>query len=161
MLRRKRGYILGEDDKLLLKQLAEIVMPLKKRTIKHLKLSSKLEMKQARVGDSSKVLIHAGNNGGAKKPYDYKLDLHGLSLQQAFNQFKGIIERSYYNKLRVILVVTGKGKNSEKGSGLIKREFVFWTELPEIKDKISGVSVADIKHGGDGAFYVSIKRSKK
>ena len=50
-----------------------------------------------------------------------KLDLHGLTLEEAFDEFTDFIYEAYTNNLSKVEIVTGK-------SGQIKKEFPYWSE---------------------------------
>ena len=50
-----------------------------------------------------------------------KLDLHGLTLEEAFEEFTDFIYEAYTNNLSKVEIITGK-------SGPIRKEFPFWTE---------------------------------
>ena len=54
------------------------------------------------------------------------LDLHGLTLQKAFEATAGFLERSQKNGLKNVIIITG-------ASGQIKREFEAWMTLPKFK----------------------------
>jgi DNA-nicking Smr family endonuclease len=44
---------------------------------------------------------------------DFKIDLHGYSLQESFEKIKSVIENCYQKDLRNILIITGKGLRSK------------------------------------------------
>ena len=50
-----------------------------------------------------------------------KLDLHGLTLEEAFEEFTGFIYEAYTNNLSKVEIITGK-------SGQIRKEFPYWSE---------------------------------
>ena len=50
-----------------------------------------------------------------------KLDLHGFTLEDAFDEFTDFIYEAYNDNLSNVEIVTGK-------SGQIKKEFPFWSE---------------------------------
>ena len=50
-----------------------------------------------------------------------KLDLHGLTLEEAFEEFNDFIYEAYINNLPKVEIVTGK-------SGQIRKEFPYWSE---------------------------------
>ncbi len=86
--------------------------------------------------------------------YDAKIDLHGLTLQAAYNDFAGFLEECVEAEVKVMLVVTGK---SNKPEGTINYEFPHWCESPKLNRYIKKVKHAELKHGGNGAFYVILK----
>ena len=50
-----------------------------------------------------------------------KLDLHGFTLEDAFDEFSDFIYEAYNDNLSNVEIVTGK-------SGQIRKEFPFWSE---------------------------------
>ena len=99
-----------------------------------------------------------------------KLDLHGLSLNQANKVAKKFIIESFVQGYKKLLIITGKGLRSKVHNNpyLSEQMNVLKHSVPEFikKDedlfgKISRISTADLKDGGDGAFYVFLKRKKK
>ncbi len=52
-----------------------------------------------------------------------------------------------------MLVVTGKG-------GVLREALPLWLGQADLKPLVSGVAEAHIKHGGSGAFYVSLRRKR-
>jgi len=88
-----------------------------------------------------------------------QLDLHGLTVEKAHGAFNNIIQRAYAEGNRCILVITGKGL-TKRGAGIIRRELPQWINAAENRDRILGFSPARPQDGGEGAFYVLIKRKK-
>ena len=88
-----------------------------------------------------------------------QLDLHGLTVEKAHGAFNTAIQRAYAEGNRCILVITGKGL-TKRGAGIIRRELPQWINAAENRDRILGFSAAQPQDGGEGAFYVLIKRKK-
>ena len=97
------------------------------------------------------------------------LDLHGLNTKQAENNSINFIEQNYSKGKRLILIITGKGKKSNKtdslnynnsGIGILKKSLVTWIENSEVFSSIIGIYPAHVKHGGGGAFYVYLRKKK-
>ena len=104
---------------------------------------------------------------------DIKVDFHGSSLLEAENIFYQTIIDSYNNNKRCILFVTGKGlglnkkhnqENHEKKPqlfyGKIRSSFVNWVNRDEFSRYILAFERAKIEDGGDGAFYVYLRKKK-
>ena len=98
-----------------------------------------------------------------------KLDLHGLSLNQANKIVKKLIIKSFEEGCKKLVIVTGKGLRSKvyKNPYLSKQMSVLKYSVPEFikndKDllsKIRKISKADLKDGGEGAFYIFLKSSR-
>ena len=58
--------------------------------------------------------------------------------------------------MRAVLVITGQGR---LGGGVIRAAFADWMHAPALRAVVSGYSVAHPRHGGNGAFYVTLRRS--
>ena len=96
-----------------------------------------------------------------------RLDLHGLSLNQANKVTKKFIIKSFEEGYRKLLIITGKGLRSKvhQNPYLSKKMNVLKYSVPEfIKSdedlfgKINRISKADLKDGGEGAFYIFLKK---
>ena len=99
-----------------------------------------------------------------------RLDLHGLSLNQANKIVKKFIIKSFEEGYKKILIITGKGLRSRvyKNPYLSEQMNVLKHSVPQfikndedLFEKISRISTADLKDGGEGAFYIFFKRVKK
>lgn len=88
---------------------------------------------------------------------DGRIDLHGLTRDQAQNRLIQFIVKSYEHGLRKIVVITGKG---QAGGGVLKIEVPRWLNLPVLRSKVLGFSYAQPKDGGEGALYVLLKRHR-
>jgi len=60
-----------------------------------------------------------------------KLDLHGMTAQQAFQALRGFLRTAHADRLRCVEIVTGRG-DGEHG-GVLRREFGLWLNLPDIR----------------------------
>ena len=110
------------------------------------------------IGDASRVdksIIKNIKKGNFV--IDSKLDLHGKTLEVAFNAFSTFINKNYDSENRNLLVVTGKG-NPEKNTGVIRKNFPHWLNSDNVRDKILYVKQANIADGGDGAFYILLRK---
>ena len=98
-----------------------------------------------------------------------RLDLHGLSLSQANKIVKKFIIESFEEGYKKLLIITGKGLRSKahKNPYVSEQMNVLKYSVPEfiknddnLFDKISKFSIADLKDGGEGAFYIFLKQKK-
>jgi DNA-nicking Smr family endonuclease len=88
---------------------------------------------------------------------DARIDLHGMTQQKAFEALARFMAANTKAGRCNLLVITGKGKNKE---GIIRTSLPGWLQaLPEAK-RILALRPAAPKHGGDGAFYVLLKKKK-
>ncbi len=89
---------------------------------------------------------------------DAKLDLHGYSRNEAYNILMDFLNNSYQRKFRMLLIITGKGLNSPDPFSTIKESFFGWIQTWKMQDNFLYVNYAHNKHGGDGAFYILLKK---
>ena len=98
-----------------------------------------------------------------------KLDLHGFSLIEANQIVKNFIINSFNSGYKKLLIVTGKGLRSKSHENpyLSEKLSVLRNSVPEyikndenLANKITSISTADIKDGGEGAIYVFLKNNK-
>tara|TARA_B100000315_G_scaffold113080_1_gene103718 strand:+ start:203 stop:757 length:555 start_codon:yes stop_codon:yes gene_type:complete len=99
---------------------------------------------------------------------DKKIDFHGLSVDKARKIFVRTIDKCFYSNKRSILFITGKGMkkiNHDSGDiklfhGKIRENFQKWILEKEVSGKILNVSPAGFFYGGDGAFFVYLRKNK-
>tara|TARA_X000000368_G_C22812060_1_gene615120 strand:- start:120 stop:692 length:573 start_codon:yes stop_codon:yes gene_type:complete len=90
------------------------------------------------------------------------LDLHGFSLLKAEEELRQFIELCIRENKRFVLVITGKGRNSNEIQGtekrIIKTSLPVWLKKSFYMDKIQYFSFASQRHGDTGAYYIFLKR---
>ena len=88
------------------------------------------------------------------------LDLHGLRRKEAHIRVLNFIEASIKSKLRLVLIITGKGnKFSNLGEvGVLKKELPQWISQSSQSNNILAVFPAALNHGGSGAYYIYIRK---
>ena len=104
--------------------------------------------------------------GNKKKDHiDFKIDLHGYSLQESFEKIKGVVENCYQKDLRNILIITGKGLRSKvKENPYLSEDLsLLKYAIPNfIKDNFSDIinsmEEPDQSLGGSGAFLLRLKK---
>ena len=96
------------------------------------------------------------------KEIDARLDLHGMTQTRAHRALHGFLQRAHHQGLSFVLVITGKGRMgvAEPERGVLRRQVPQWLALPEFRSLVVGFEEAHIGHGGEGALYVRIRRSK-
>jgi DNA-nicking Smr family endonuclease len=96
-----------------------------------------------------------------------KIDLHSLSLDEANNKIEILIDKYFIEGVEKIIIITGKGLRSKtidnphvsKDLSILKNSVPDYINTnSEIKNKIKSISKAEIKDGGEGAFYVFLKK---
>ena len=104
-----------------------------------------------------------------KIPVNRKIDFHGCSLEEAKTIFFNTIDDCFLKNHRCILFITGKGilKKNVNGNkenklyyGKIRNNFINWITLPSVQSKILNMQQANFEHGGDGAFFVYLRKNK-
>ncbi len=113
-----------------------------------------------------------------KQAIDRRLDLHGETQASAYTKLRAALFSAYSRGERVVLVVTGKGgrRYSQRGDdgssafrtrsdfnlggGVLRTALPVWLASAELAPLVSGFSAADATHGGDGAFYIRVRRRK-
>jgi len=96
-----------------------------------------------------------------KLKIEARLDLHGSTEKQAFTLVRDFIANSYALRRRCVLIITGKGQESEQwweNKGVIRRSFPQWLNHIEIRPYLLSVAPAAPHDGGQGAFYCLLKR---
>lgn len=88
---------------------------------------------------------------------DARIDLHGLTQAEAHGLLLSFLHRAHSSGLRHVLVITGKG-SSPTSEGVLRRAVPGWFATAPFRALVSGHSSASRRHGGDGAFYVRLRR---
>ena len=96
-----------------------------------------------------------------KKEIEARLDLHGMTQARAHRALSGFLHRAHGDGLTFVLVITGKGKvGAEAERGVLRRQVPQWLSQREFRTLVVGFEEAHIGHGGTGALYVRIRRSR-
>ena len=93
-----------------------------------------------------------------KHAIDARLDLHGLTQAQAHAALLRFLRNAHERDARLVLVITGKGRGGE--TGVLRRQVPQWLGLPEFRSLVVGFEDAHIAHGGEGALYVRVRRTR-
>ena len=92
-----------------------------------------------------------------KVPIEGRVDLHGMSQDEAYFLLHSFLQRAHAGGLRYVLVITGKGSSSG-GDGILRRAVPGWLATAPFRLLVSSHESAAQKHGGGGAIYVRLKR---
>ena len=93
-----------------------------------------------------------------------RIDLHGLTLTEAHTELVRFILNAQGNAMRLVLVITGKGKRGTdhgpipQRMGALRHQVPQWLRLPPLGQAVLQVAEAHLKHGGSGAYYVYLRR---
>jgi DNA-nicking Smr family endonuclease len=102
---------------------------------------------------------------GKLKP-EARIDLHGMTLDRAHGALTRFILSAHANGKRLVLVITGKGKDRDDAGpipvryGVLKHQVPHWLTTPPLSSAVLQVMPAHISHGGGGAYYVYLRRQR-
>ncbi|CAK0753953.1 DNA mismatch repair protein MutS [Azospirillaceae bacterium] len=88
-----------------------------------------------------------------------RIDLHGMTQNQAHQALTAFVHRGSRENRRCLLVITGKGAQNPEG-GVLRNAAPRWLGEPPLVKMVVAVQPAQPKDGGDGAFYVLLKRRR-
>ena len=115
----------------------------------------KIENKDFNIDEQQNV------NGKVKR-----LDLHGVTLNEANKIVKKFIIDSANLGVKKIIIITGKGSRSKvyddpyrsKEMSVLKNSVPeFISTDKDLKEKIIKITKAEVRDGGEGAFYIFLK----
>ena len=93
-----------------------------------------------------------------------RIDLHGLTLSEAHPELIRFILNAQSAGMRLVLVITGKGKRGHDigpiptRMGALRHQVPQWLRLPPLSPAVLQISEAHLKHGGSGAYYIYLRR---
>ncbi len=116
-----------------------------------------LERRKARKLSSGRIEIEG------------RIDLHGMRQSEAHTALIRFLNRAYAQGKRWVLVITGKGAPARSSyderllhegdtRGILRRNVPRWLAEPDVAPLIIGFTTASIRHGGEGALYVHLRR---
>lgn len=108
---------------------------------------------------------HARMTRGKLEP-EARIDLHGKTLAEAQRALTGFILSSRARGLRLVLVITGKGRTRPaddlgpipRRPGALKIEVPRWLRSAPLAPAVLEVREAHHRHGGTGAYYVYLRK---
>jgi DNA-nicking Smr family endonuclease len=102
-----------------------------------------------------------------------RLDLHGLRQSDAHADLRRFLRHCYDRGLKHVLIITGKGRSEDHAAipysetldrplrGVLRRNVPQWLAEPDLRAIVVGFTSASTRHGGDGAFYVELRRKRE
>ncbi|MCQ0969183.1 Smr/MutS family protein (plasmid) [Paracoccus sp. TK19116] len=91
-----------------------------------------------------------------------RLDLHGMTLAEAQPELIHFIHAARARGLRLVLVITGKGRGDHgplpTRPGALRHQVPHWLGSAPLAPLVQQVSAAHLRHGGEGAYYVYLRR---
>jgi DNA-nicking Smr family endonuclease len=91
---------------------------------------------------------------------DARIDLHGMRQERAFNALLAFLQKAQARGERVVLVVTGKGREGGE-RGVLRSSVPAWLSRPDLRHLVVGWQEAGRRHGGAGALYVRVRRRRE
>jgi DNA-nicking Smr family endonuclease len=95
-----------------------------------------------------------------------RIDLHGMTLADAHPVLMRFVADAHARGLRLVLVITGKGKVREEHgpiptrTGVLRHQVPQWLTSGALRPLVLQVTEAHRSHGGSGAYYVYLRRRK-
>lgn len=101
---------------------------------------------------------------------DARIDLHGLRQREAHRVLDAFLANAHARGHRHVLVITGKGRsrapeapgsfiNETVEPGVLRRALPQWLEGGSLRAIVVGYAQAGPRHGGEGAFYVRLRKA--
>ncbi len=110
--------------------------------------------------------------GAGRIEVEARIDLHGMRQSEAHTALRRFLTSAHAKEKRWVLVITGKG-GPQRGTsepddygrveerGVLRRNVPRWLAEPELRAIVVGFSEAAIRHGGEGALYVQLRRRER
>ena len=100
---------------------------------------------------------------------DARIDLHAMRQRDARGELRAFLFAAQARGARTVLVITGKGGPSTDDDnlaaalgkpqrGVLRRSVPQWLEEPELRTVVLSFTTANIRHGGEGALYVQLRK---
>lgn len=115
------------------------------------------QAKQKRMGPIERPTYRKIAKG--RLPIDASIDLHNLTQDQAHGRLLSFLQQAHQRRCRHVLVVTGKGR-SANSEGILRRMLPHWFATPPFSHLVSGFRHAARDHGGEGAWYVRLRKDQ-
>jgi DNA-nicking Smr family endonuclease len=103
--------------------------------------------------------------GRGRIELDGRIDLHGMTQAEARSALHRFLHARWSRGDRNVLVITGKGAKTDdeyiaamSERGVLRTMLPIWLSEPSLAPLVSGWSVAARGHGGEGAWYVRLRR---
>ena len=93
-----------------------------------------------------------------------RIDLHGMTLAVAQPALMRFVLNAQASGLRLVLVITGKGREGGPEAplpvrpGALRHNVPLWLHMAPLNQLVLQVRPAHRRHGGEGAYYVYLRR---
>ena len=110
------------------------------------------------------------SNNEIEKEIIKTIDLHGFTLENANNVIEEFVIQCFKKNVNKIIVITGKGLRSKsirnpyasKDLSILKYSVPDFIKLkPNLMKIIKKIKEANMEEGGQGAFYIFLKKFKE
>ena len=96
---------------------------------------------------------------------DFTLDLHGHTLDSAYDRLESGLFQAKAMGARVVLLIAGKQRPvdaADRGSrrGAIRAKILDWLAAGPHGQDVAAIRKAHRRHGGEGALYLVLKRRR-
>lgn len=98
---------------------------------------------------------------------DGTIDLHGMRQAEARAALTRFVHARSARGDRTLLVITGKGLKKVNGDaativerGVLRSMLPIWLSEPNLAPLVAGWDVSARSHGGEGAYYVRLRRAE-
>jgi DNA-nicking Smr family endonuclease len=92
-----------------------------------------------------------------KHPIEGRLDLHGMTQDEAHRALAVFIRGARAGGKRCVLVITGRGR---AGGGVLRSAVPRWLDEPAMRPHLLAIATAQPRDGGAGALYVMLRRTR-
>ena len=108
--------------------------------------------------------------GSGRAGIDARLDLHGLRHDDAQARLRAFLLDCHARGHKMVLVITGKGRETSDSTtpfagtldraprGVLRRNLPRWLDAPALREIVVSYTSAALRHGGDGAYYIQLRR---
>ena len=99
---------------------------------------------------------------GSVEP-DRVVDLHGMSLDRAWQAIDRALDQAISRGERVVLLITGHERSGEQPvrRGAIRAAVHDWLHASRHARNIASVRGAHVRHGGGGSLYIVLRRKRE
>jgi DNA-nicking Smr family endonuclease len=167
----RRGRGLSESERVLWREVTRSIAPLREpaaeseageirvatrpaQTIKPQPVRPKSEPQPLTpLGRRAKQRVARGRD-----TIDGRLDLHGLTQAEAHDALLRFLHTAQHRGAKLVMVITGKGRGGQ--GGVLKRQVPLWLALPEFRAMVVGFEEAHLRHGGEGALYLRLRKGR-
>src|SRR5712692_5095602 len=91
---------------------------------------------------------------------DARLDLHGMTQDEAHRALDAFLARAEQAGWRCVLVITGKGRPGTSAAGVLRTAVPRWLNEAPNRARLLAIAAAQPKDGGAGALYVLLRRRR-